>query len=441
MRFARLQCLVTATALAGALVATTAHAGPLAVVANFTDPSLQGVFQPPWPGGTVSVVDTATDKLVGTIKVGANPQAVAITPDGNTAVVACSQDSELDFIDLSKTSPVLLGTLKVGNGSGDTFYPAGLAISPDGQYVAVTSLVGSAGVPDLGIPAVKGQIDQILLVKISDRTLAQTLSLTPEADPNNHQQQVAAEAAAFTPHGSLLAASPSAVLTDLPDTDPGHRSPIIYALGYQDGQLLPLEIDEETNKGTMGFFAGPTGYNVTMAPDGSFAIVPGGKDPLKAQSGLYVLHIDGQGKVTDDKVEPIKSGGDGPHSVAISADGKFAYVRNLLPPSNNIAVFQIQAGPTLTDTGVRLNCEGIPQTVLEYQGYQPGALGFIGSQMIAVTPDGTKIYAANPFGGKAAGLLGLYGSGNVLVFDPTKTAPIKTLTLGTNPLAIAIQPK
>jgi YVTN family beta-propeller protein len=410
-------------------------------VANFTDPSLQGVFQPPWPGGTVSVVDTATDKVVASIKVGANPQAVAITPDGKTAVVACSQDSELDFIDLSAATPTLLGKLKVGNGSGDTFYPAGLAITPDGQYVAVTSLAGSAGVPDLGIPGVKGQIDQILLVKISDRSLAQTLSLTPEADPNNHQQEVSAEAAAFSPNGSLVVVSPSAVLTDLPDTDPAHRSPIIYALAYQDGQLSPLEIDDETQKGTMGFFAGPTGYNVTMAPDGSFALVPGGKDPTRAQSGLYVLHLDSQGKITDDQVQPLDSGGDGPHSVAISADGKFAYVRNLLPPNNNIAVFEIQAGGALKDTGTRLSCDGIPQTVLEYQGYQPGALGFIGSQMVAVTPDGSKIYAANPFGGKAAGLLGLYGSGNVLVLDPTKKAATKTLTLGTNPIAIAIQPK
>jgi len=440
MRYGRLQCFLLATTMAVALGVTRADAGPLAVVANFTDPSLQGVFQPPWPAGTVSVIDTATDKLVGTVKVGANPQAVAITPDGKTAVVASSQDSELDFIDLSTATPSLLGKLKVGNGTGDTFYPSGLSISPDGQYVAVTSLVGSAGVPELGIPAVKGQIDQILLVKISDRTVAQTLSLTSEADPNGHQQQIAAEAAAFTPNGSLVVVSPSAALADVPDTDPNRRSPIIYAIGYQGGQLLPVEVDEDTQKSTMGFLAGPTGYGVALAPDGSFAIVPGGKDPAKAQSGLFVLHIDAQGRVTDDKVEPLDSGGDGPHSVAISADGKFAYVRNLLPPNNNIAVFGIGAGPTLTLV-TTLTCEGIPQTVLEYQGYQPGALGFIGSQMIAVTPDGKKVYATNPFGGKPAGLLGLYGAGNVLVFDPSKKAPTATLTFGTNPLAIAIQPK
>src|SRR5207245_1223308 len=154
MRFARLQCLMLAVALVGALGAAAASAGPLAVIANFTDPSLMGISRPPWPAGTVSVIDTATDDLVGSpLKGGANPQAVAITPDGKTAVVACSQDSELDFIDLSSSTPSVLGKLKVGAGSGDTFYPAGLAMSPDGQYVAVTSLAGSAGVPLLGIPA------------------------------------------------------------------------------------------------------------------------------------------------------------------------------------------------------------------------------------------------------------------------------------------------
>jgi YVTN family beta-propeller protein len=441
MRYGRLQCLILATTMAVALGVTRAAAGPLAVVANFTDPSFQGVFQPPWPGGTVSVIDTATDKLVGTVKVGANPQAIAITPDGKTAVVASSQDSELDFIDLSTATPSLLGKLKVGNGTGNTFYPAGLAISPDGEYVAVTSLAGSAGVPELGIPAVRGQIDQILLVKISDRTLAQTLSLSPEADPNGHQQQIAAEAAAFTPHGSLVVTAPSAVLTDVAETDPSHRSPLIYALGYQGGQLSPFEIDEETQHATMGLGVGPTGFNVSIAPDGSFALVPSGTDPTNTMPhGLYVLPIDGAGKLTVDQIEPIDGGGAGTHSAAISADGKFAYVRNLLPPNNNIAIFSIEAGPTLKLV-TTLTCEGIPQTVLEYQGYQPGALGFVGSQMIAVTPDGKKIYATNPFGGKPAGLLGLYGAGNVLVFDPSKKAPTATLTYGTNPLAIAIQQK
>src|SRR2546427_210617 len=82
MYLERLQRLTLAVALVLAMGVIPAHAGPLAVVANFSDPTLLGVTSPPWPGGTVSVIDTATDQQVGSpIKVGANPMAVAITPD------------------------------------------------------------------------------------------------------------------------------------------------------------------------------------------------------------------------------------------------------------------------------------------------------------------------------------------------------------------------
>src|SRR5437764_4069273 len=142
MHFGRLQCLMLTAVLAGAL-GTSAHAGPLAVIANFTDPGTDQRPSGGWPPGSVAIVDTATDKEVGPrLTVGANPLAVAITPDGKTAVVACSQDSEIDFIDLTATPPKVTDKIKVGDGQGDTFYPAGLAMDPKGQFVAVTSNKG-----------------------------------------------------------------------------------------------------------------------------------------------------------------------------------------------------------------------------------------------------------------------------------------------------------
>jgi len=415
MRFGRLQCLTLAIALWATVGMKGAQAGPLAVVADFTDPSLLNVFAAPWPAGTVSVIDTATDLLVTTLKVGVNPTAVAITPDGKTAVVACSQSSELYFVDLAGTTPSVLGKLSVGSGSGDTFYPAGLTISPDGEFVAVTSMVGSATQKST-------QIKNILLVKISDRSLVQTLDVSDSSAP------LTAEAAAFTPHNSLVVVGPSA------------SPPVVFGLGYESGEIQAPEIDEGTQKNAFGGLQNSTGFNVTIAPDGSYAIVPLGRG-ADGTSDMVVLHIDGTGKITDEQATPQTTGGDGPHSVAISPDGKFAYVRNLLPPQANIAVFAITAGPTLTDTGLRLSCEGIPQGILDLEGFEPGALGYVGSQMLAITPDGKKIYAANPFGGRAASFLIPYGVGNVLVFDPTKAAPTKTLAFGRNPIAVAIQPK
>ncbi len=425
MRFGQVHCLMLAAGLVGLLGVTAAQAGPLAVVANFTDPALLGKIAPPWPGGTVDVIDTATDKAVGApLKVGANPLAVAITPDGKTAVVACSQDSELYFIDLSSKTPAVLGKLKVGSGSGDTFYPGGLAISPDGEHVAVTSFVGSnglsgddLGIPGLDLPAAHGDITKLLLVSIKDRSLVQTLDLK--------DQGLTAEAAAITSKGSIVVVGPSAK----PD-------PVIYALGYDPGQIAAPDVDENTQLNKMGGLKNSTGFNIALSPDSTFALVPLGG------SKVDLFRIDDTGKLTVGK-EMIPSGGEGAHSVALSADGKFAYVRNLLPPTANIAVFSVLPGPDLKDTGLRLNCDGIPPAVLEEHGIPAGTLGFVGSQMIAVTPDGKKLYAANPFAGQPEGLLKdffNYGPGNLLVFDTGKPQPIKTLTLGRNPIAVAIQP-
>lgn len=410
MRFKGLQCLIAGAALVAGLIAP-ASAGPLAVVANFTDPGI--TTGPPWPAGSVSVIDTATDKEVARFSVGANPMAVAITPDGKTAVVASAQSSELYFIDLSGAKPAMLGKLSVGSGSGDTFYPAGLTISPDGQYVAVTSTVGGQQRSTF--------IKNILLVNIPERNLVQTLDVQAEQFP------LTAEAAAFTPRGSLVVVGPSA------------QPPVIYALRWEGGQIAGPEVDEETQKNALGGLRNSTGFNVSVAPDGSFALVPLGRG-ADGKSGLAVLKIDETGKIVDESVTPIETGGDGPHSVAITADGKTAYVRNFLPPNSNIAVFEIQPGPALTLTGT-LNAEGMPAEILDLPDVLPGALGYVGSQMVAVTPDGQKIYAPNPFGGRPdPALFGLYGVGNVLVYEAGKKEPVKRLEFGKNPIAIAIQP-
>jgi DNA-binding beta-propeller fold protein YncE len=109
-------------------------------------------------------------------------------------------------------------------------------------------------------------------------------------------------------------------------------------------------------------------------------------------------------------------------------------VLNLYPPAN-ISVFQILPGSTLKDTGLRMNTSAVPDLFV-----QAGQLP-VGNQMIAVTPDGKKVYAVNPYSGTPdPAFLGLYGTGELRVFASDKAAPIATLNPGKNPMAIAIQP-
>ena len=51
---------------------------------------------------TVSVIDTATNTVVDTVAVGANPFGVAVHPDGNTVYVANNQDATVSVHHLRK---------------------------------------------------------------------------------------------------------------------------------------------------------------------------------------------------------------------------------------------------------------------------------------------------------------------------------------------------
>jgi YVTN family beta-propeller protein len=52
-------------------------------------------------GNTVSVIDTATGAVTGSVTVGNAPAGVAFSPDGTTAYVANSQDSTVSVVDVA----------------------------------------------------------------------------------------------------------------------------------------------------------------------------------------------------------------------------------------------------------------------------------------------------------------------------------------------------
>src|SRR3974390_840999 len=79
---------------------------------------------------TVSVIDTFTKTVVKTVKVGSEPDGVAITPNGSDAYVANWGSNTVSVIDtFTKT---VVKTVRVGDG------PSAVAIPPNGSdaYVA-----------------------------------------------------------------------------------------------------------------------------------------------------------------------------------------------------------------------------------------------------------------------------------------------------------------
>jgi YVTN family beta-propeller protein len=84
----------------------------------------------------VTVIDTATEAVLGTIPVGAAPTRVAITPDGARAYVSNRDSGSVSAIDT--TTDTVVATIPVGAN------PAALAVTPDGRQVYV--LLAGGGV-------------------------------------------------------------------------------------------------------------------------------------------------------------------------------------------------------------------------------------------------------------------------------------------------------
>jgi YVTN family beta-propeller protein/parallel beta-helix repeat protein len=90
-------------------------------------------------GVNVSVVDTATNTVTDTVKVGSDPYGVAISPDGKKVYVANSGSNNISIINTDANT--VTATVPVGN------QPEGIAITPDGKKVYVANS-GNSSTPD-----------------------------------------------------------------------------------------------------------------------------------------------------------------------------------------------------------------------------------------------------------------------------------------------------
>ncbi|MGZ5583371.1 MAG: beta-propeller fold lactonase family protein, partial [Usitatibacter sp.] len=96
-------------------VATLAGAAPPAYVSN------EG-------SGTISVVDTATDRVTATLKVGAKPRGIAVSRDGRRLYVSDQTGSALVVRDLERGADA--ATIPLGKS------PEAIYLSPDERWIA-----------------------------------------------------------------------------------------------------------------------------------------------------------------------------------------------------------------------------------------------------------------------------------------------------------------
>jgi len=97
------------------MLVNIAGASPFAYITNYDS-------------GTVSVIDTATNKVTATVSVGGSPYGVAVSPDGSKVYVTTDTVSVIDTATNNVTATVSVGSSLVG-----------IAVNPDGTKVYVTS--------------------------------------------------------------------------------------------------------------------------------------------------------------------------------------------------------------------------------------------------------------------------------------------------------------
>jgi YVTN family beta-propeller protein len=135
---------------------------------------------------SVSVIDTHTDRVTSTLVIkpfresafGASPTALALSRDGSLLYVASGGSNAIAVF--RTDNGTLSGMIPTA------WYPAGLALSPDGKYIAVSTLLGEgsgySGNPKLKFAlALRGSI---AVIPIPDA--AQLASYTTAVAENNH---------------------------------------------------------------------------------------------------------------------------------------------------------------------------------------------------------------------------------------------------------------
>jgi YVTN family beta-propeller protein len=114
-RFGRVPRAAALVVVLGLGFGSTAHAEPFAYVPN------EG-------SGNLSIIDIATDSVVGEIPAGSKPRGTAVSPDGQLAWVSDQPGAQLLVIDLQKKT--VQDRVPLGES------PEGVGRSADGRWVA-----------------------------------------------------------------------------------------------------------------------------------------------------------------------------------------------------------------------------------------------------------------------------------------------------------------
>jgi len=299
------------TSLRGTLVRTLAAASLLLVNLTWGTVSAQSptAGAPATPkayiglygSNTIGVLDTATGRILRTIKVPAGPEAVIVAPDGRRVYVSSEDATQLSVIDTATDK--VIKTLDLGRS------PEGMALSRD----AKTLLVGMFDIGKLDV------IDTATLKVIAQVPVAKPhgVALSPDGRTAYVGQQ-------DVPDHSAI------VVVDIPGRRVTARVPVDQAprglTVSPDGKSLYftkansadiLVLDTATNRVATTITVGPIPHQIAFTPDHKYALAV-----VQATGQLAIIDAASHQVVKDVAV------GKFPHWVGLTSDGALAYVTN-----------------------------------------------------------------------------------------------------------------
>lgn len=271
--------------------------------------------------GTISVIDTTTNTIVGTpITIGSFPYAIAITPDEGFAYISNTSSNEVFVIDTSTNTVV--ATIPVTT-------PRGIAITPDGLFAYVCSLPSEVIVIDTSS-------NTIVAPPIAAGTQPNAIAITPDGN------------FAYVTQGTntiLVIDTSTNLVVGAPITVGNTPIAIVitpdglfaYVVNLTDNTVSVIDTTTNLVVGSP-IPVGTTSLGIAITPDGQFVYVP-------SKTGGTITVIETSTNTVIDTITP--SGTNSPINVAITPDGEFAYVTN--GASNNVLIIDVSSN-TVVDT-------------------------------------------------------------------------------------------
>ncbi len=271
---------------------------------------------------SVSVIDIARKQVVKEIKVGDWPSGIKISKDGKTAYVACSGNmwNTIDVIDTGKME-------KVRSIFTSDYGPRTLDISPDGKTLAVVNdTVGSINRSVNFIDVASGRVSEKRVIRESSNLRdvvytpdGQYVVVTYESPKNWLPVCEAENGQVFTNNIAVIETKAGGKVARLP----------LDELNNYDGNPYGLAMDP---KGRYLYIGVRGMHRVTILDMSKVLSVVRGN----SQSELDYMRDD-LGLVRDYLVARVPTGL-GPSSVCLSPDGKICYAANYF--SNNVTVIR-----------------------------------------------------------------------------------------------------